>query len=117
MTNELTTQLRQKAHELLALADQIDKQAAFPRLLNAASARRLNIKAAANIAGMSERSLYRIAPQIGERDGRSWLIDPERLAALLARRGETSPAMAKLGEADRCSAASDESLSHGKDRA
>ncbi len=98
-------QLRQKAHELLALADELDKQAAFPRLLSKA-ARRLNVKAAANIAGMSERSLYRIAPLIGERNGRAWVIDAERLAELLA----------KLGEADRCFATSDDSRSQRKDR-
>jgi len=115
MTNQVAEQLRQTAAGLLKLADELDRRAAFPGLLSAAAGVRMNVKRAADASGLSARTLYRLAPQIGERDGRAWIIDAERLAALLARRGDASPAMAKLGEADRCFASSHESLSTRKD--
>jgi hypothetical protein len=108
--------LRQHAAELLALADQIDKQAAFPRLLNAASARRLCVKRAADAFGLSARTVYRLAPQIGERDGRAWVIDADRLAALLQRRGEALPGVAKFGEQACFGASANQRPSHRKDR-
>lgn len=94
MTNRLTTELRQKAHELLALADELDRQTDFPRLLSKA-ARRLCVKEAADLAGLSERQTYRLASQLGERVNGRWKIDEAKLREAMARRGE---AMANDGE-------------------
>lgn len=42
----------------------------------------LNVKAAAAIVGVSDRQMYRLAPHVGVKHGRVWVISPAALNAV-----------------------------------
>jgi hypothetical protein len=69
---------RRHAERLMQVACEFEGDL-FRRVVSAASPRVLNIRDAVEIAGMSERSFYRIAPKVGEKDGRGWRIFEEKL--------------------------------------
>lgn len=69
---------RRQADRLMHVADEIEGDL-FRRVVSAAAPRVLNIRDAVELAGMSERSFYRIAPKVGEKAGREWRIFEEKL--------------------------------------
>jgi hypothetical protein len=106
-------QLRQHAAELLRIADELDRASVFPSLLSKA-ARRLCVKEAAEVAGLSTRQTYRLATVLGERVNGRWKIDESRLLEAMARRGE---AMANDGEQACFGAGANQGSSQGRDKA